>query len=185
MIKEYRIESVEVFSTRIYSQVPRESPTVCEKEPGLVKKLTIISLSFILAVLVFTSCSTVTGGQSENNNVELYKEAIYTYYNAILETDVEALLDSMDPAGPIYPDDAAIQELQNTSGYTYTGEVIIEELFIVEESDTRAIIDVTLFSRIDYENNGDFWEKTSYLTIELSFIDDLWRIFNINNENPE
>ncbi|MBN1692115.1 MAG: hypothetical protein JW845_01000 [Dehalococcoidales bacterium] len=146
-----------------------------------MKKLIIITLSLILAVLVFTSCSSVTGGQSENNDVELYKEAIYTYYNAILETDVEALLDSMDPAGPIYPDDAAIQELQNTSGYSYTGEVIIEELSVFEENDTRALMDVTLFSRIDYANDGNFFEKTSYLTIELSFVDDLWRIYNVNN----
>lgn len=150
-----------------------------------MKKLIMIILSLMLPVLVFASCATVTGGQSENNDVELYKEAIYRYYNAIFDTDVEALLDSMDPSGPIYPDDETIQNLYAGSIGEYTGEVIIEEIFVVEESDTRALIDITLFSRIDYTNEGEYWESTSYLTIELSFINDLWRIFNVNNERPD
>ncbi|MBN1161703.1 MAG: hypothetical protein JXA17_07150 [Dehalococcoidales bacterium] len=150
-----------------------------------MKKLITIILCFILPVLVFTSCSAVTGGQSEINDVELYKEAIYRYYDAIFDTDVEALLNSMDPSGPIYPDDEAIQNLYASSVGEYTGEVIIEDIFIVEESDTRALLDITLFSSVDYNNQGDFWEKTSYLTIELSFFNDLWRIFNVNNESPD
>jgi hypothetical protein len=147
-----------------------------------MKRFFITSLGLILSALVFTSCSSITGASAESNE-ELYKAAIERYYNSIFHYDVDALLDSLDPIGLIYPDAATIEELRATTNETALhGEALVKDLTILEESATRAKVKVTLFLSVDFDNNGEFDEETYYPTFELTFKDGIWRIFNVTVE---
>ncbi|OGN97087.1 MAG: hypothetical protein A2Y89_05885 [Chloroflexi bacterium RBG_13_51_18] len=144
-----------------------------------MKKVLNITLCFILFALVFTSCSTVTGGSSENNDEELYAAAIERYFNSVLQADLDTFLDSLDPLGRLYPAPEAIEQLrESASESALPGEAYVEEITTVEESTSRAIVDVALFMRIDFDKNGEFYEETANLTFELTFKDGVWRIFD-------
>jgi len=143
-----------------------------------MKRLILINLCFILFALVFTSCSVVTGA-SGNDNDTLYKAAIERYFNSIIHADIEILLDSTDPLSYLYPGPDVIEELRATwKEYAAPGETVVKELTILEESATRALVKANLFIRADFENIGEFDEITSIQTIELTYKNGVWRIFN-------
>jgi len=139
----------------------------------------LISLGLILLALIFASCSSITGGAVESNE-ELYKAAIERYYVAVINYDVDTVLDCLDPLGPAYPDAASIDQLRADAidKTSPAGEVIVKKLVTLEESGSRATVKVTLFMNVDFDNNGEFFEQTYYPTFELTFKDGLWRIFN-------
>jgi hypothetical protein len=142
-----------------------------------MKRFFIISSSLILSVLIFTSCATITG-QGPENNEGLYKAAIERYYNAVLQVDVDTFLDSLDPLGPLYPNDTYIKQLRDKAvNGAYPGEVAVKELTVLEESDTRAKVKVTLFIRVDVDRSGNFYEDTFTPTFDLTCKDGVWRIF--------
>jgi hypothetical protein len=141
-----------------------------------------IALSLILLAAVFPSCSSITGGAEDKD--ELYKEAIERYYVAVISYDVDTLLDCLDPLGPAYPDVTYIEQLRaDAVGKTSPpGEILVKKLITLEESGTRAIVKVTLYMNVDFDNNGEFFEETYYPTFELTFKEGLWRIFSASVE---
>ena len=143
-----------------------------------MKTISVIILCFILPVLVFTSCSTITGGTPESNE-DLYKAAIERYYNSLLQLDVDDFLDSLDSRGPLYPDEATIEQMRDeAANSSLTGEVVVNELMILEESNNWVRVKAELFMSIDFSNSGEPFEETIYPTFELTLIDGKWRVFN-------
>ena len=143
-----------------------------------MKTISVIILCFILPVLVFTSCSTIAGGTPESNE-ELYKAAIERYYNSLLQLDIDSFLDSLDPRGPLYPDADTIDQMRaEADTSSLAGEVVVNELMILEESNNWVRVKAELFMSIDFSNSGEPFEETIYPTFELTLIDGKWRVFN-------
>jgi len=143
-----------------------------------VKNLFSITLGLVLLTLIFTSCSLITGASTESNE-ELYKAAIERYFNSIIQADTDSLLDSTDPLSYLYPSADVIEELRaEWKEYAAPGEAIVKELTTLEESATRATVKANLFIRADFDKNGEFDEITSNQTIELTYKNGVWRIFD-------
>lgn len=129
-------------------------------------------------VLLFTSCSSITGGSSGSNE-EQYKATIERYYTSIMNSDIDTFLDCLDPLGPMYPDAATIEQLRaESANNSLPGEAIVKKITILEESGTRAKVKVMLFMSIDFDRDGKFDEETFYPTFDLTFKDGVWRVFN-------
>lgn len=143
-----------------------------------MKKISAVVLSLTLMVLLFTSCSSITGG-GPGNNEELYKAAVERYYNSIIKLDIDTFLDSLDPLGPLYPDSSTIEQLRDEAAKnTPDGKAEVKETTIIEESGTRATVKVALFLSIDFAGDGEFVEETFYPTFDLTLKDGVWRVFN-------
>jgi hypothetical protein len=139
----------------------------------------------MLFVLVFTSCSSNSGGTSsvQNDNNALYKAAIERYFNAYIKADLDTLLDSLDPEGLLYPEPETIQNLRDTAeSSAVEGEAVVKDITVLEESSVKAKVKATVYMRIDMSGSGDFQEDTSDVTFDLSFKDGTWRLYNATNE---
>jgi hypothetical protein len=135
--------------------------------------------------LILAACApgAVTSAPSVSPTPDLkavYTAAIERYFNAYIQADLDALLDSMDPAGPLYPDAAAIEQLRATAGQNaLEGEALVTALTVLEESADAASVQATLAIRVDVAGDGNFEEQTGNLTCELKFSDGKWRIYNM------
>ena len=110
----------------------------------------------------------------------LYKVAIERYFNAYIKADVDTLLDSLHPDGPMHPQPAAIKQLRATaSGNALPEEAVVKDITVVEESADKAQVKVTLFMRVDINKNGSFQEETSHPICELRLKAGKWRLFNV------
>ena len=97
-----------------------------------------------------------------------------------MKADLDTLLDSLDPNGPMYPQPAAIKQLRSTaSGNALQGSAVVKDLSVLEESPDKARVRVTLFMSVDIYSNGNFREETSHPTCELRLKDGKWRLFNM------
>ena len=118
-------------------------------------------------------------GRSATDNRTVYKDAIERYFNAYMKADIDGLLASLHPEGPMYPEPAAIQQLRNTaSGNALPGEAVVKQIEILEEGEAEARVRVSLLMRVDIGNSGNFREETSHLTCELRKHYEEWRLFN-------
>ena len=145
-----------------------------------MKKLLLIALGLMLFSLALPSCSSDTGSAGIGaDNTLLYKIAIERYINAYIRADLDTVLDSLDPDGPMYPDPEEIQHLQDTAAESsLEGEASVTDLTILEESSNRARVRVTIFMRLDLYGEGNFEEDTSEVTIELTLKDGKWRLYD-------
>ncbi|OGN99771.1 MAG: hypothetical protein A2Y58_03950 [Chloroflexi bacterium RBG_13_51_52] len=145
-----------------------------------------VILSLVLILLVLPSCSS-NGSSAENDyntdNSLLYKTALERYFNAYIQADLDALLDSLDPDGPLYPDPDDIQNLRDTAaGNSYEGKVVVSDISILEEGDGRARIKAKLYMAIDLYDNGQYQEQESYFIFELTLKGGKWRLNNAIEE---
>jgi hypothetical protein len=154
-----------------------------------MKRFFAVTLSIMLLVSVLASCSSNTdipGSTISNTAVDnkvLYKVAIERYFNAYIKADLDTVLDSLDPDGPLYPGPDAIEQLRDTAGGSAVeGEAVIQDLTVLEESASSARVKATLFMRVDLNNTGNFQEETDYPICELRFKDGMWRLFNVETE---
>ncbi len=132
--------------------------------------------------MIFTSCSSITGGPSGNTK-ELYKAAIERYYNSVIQADTDTFLDSIDPLSSLYPPPDVIETLRtNWEDSAALGEAVVQELTIIEESAARAKVKAKVLLRVDLEQDGEFNEDTIFPTFELTFKDGTWRIFSTKVE---
>lgn len=117
------------------------------------------------------------------DNTPLYKAAVERYFNAYIQADLDTLLDSLDPQGPMYPQPAAIEQLRaSTSGNALQGEAVVKDLTVIEDSTDTARVNVTLYMRVDVNSNGNFQEETSAVICELRFKDGKWRLYNVETQ---
>jgi len=144
-----------------------------------MKKLIMITLSFILSVLIFTSCSSSINLPTEEDDTLLYKDTIERYLNALIQADTDAFLDSLDPGGPLYPGPEAIEQLRDTASESaLQGEAVVDNLSVIEKLTDRVQVRAEVFSRVDMYDTGDFEEETSYFTFELTFVNGKWLIYD-------
>jgi hypothetical protein len=139
-----------------------------------MKKIIIITLCFVFIISGCISCSSGTSDASA-----LYKEVIEQHLNALIQSDTDAYLSSLDPNGPFYPGPEAIQELRDTeSEVTLIGEASVENLSVIEESANRAQVRATIFTRFDLHNTGEFTENTADFLFELTLVNGKWLIYS-------
>ncbi len=120
-----------------------------------------------------------TTGESATDSKTVYKAIIERYFNAYMKADLDGLLASLHPGGPMYPKRAAIQQLRSTaSGNALPGEAVVKSIEILEEGESKARVKATLFMRADIHKNGNFREETSHPTCELRKYDGQWRLFS-------
>jgi hypothetical protein len=123
------------------------------------------------------------GATTATDNEVLYKVAIERYFNSYIKADLDNLLDSLHPDGPMYPSPAAIEQLRATaSSNALQGRAEVKDITVLEEGADRARVKVTLFMRVDVNGNGTFQEETSYPTCELRLKDGKWRLFNAETQ---
>ncbi len=123
--------------------------------------------------------TTTKAGDDTTSNKASYVEAIERYFNAYMKADPDALLDSLDPDGPMYPSSSAIQQLRSTAkGNAVHGEATVKDASILSESSKKAVVKVSLFMRVDIYGDGNFREETSLTTCELRLSNGKWRLYN-------
>ena len=147
-----------------------------------MKKLLIVALSLTLFILVLPSCSSCTSTEGNSSNIDnslVYKATIERYMNAYIRADLDTVLDSLDPDGPMYPSPGEIQEFQDTAAESsLEGEASITDITILEESSDHARVQVTVYMKIDLYGGGNYEEDTTEGIFELTLKDGNWRIYN-------
>jgi hypothetical protein len=110
----------------------------------------------------------------------IYKVAIEHYFNAYIKADIDNLLDALHPDGPMYPQPAAINQLRSSANENaLKGNAVAKDISIIEESIDKVRVKITLFMRVDVNNNGNFQEETAYPTCELRLKNGKWRLFKV------
>jgi len=126
---------------------------------------------------------TVTATSAPADNTPLYKAAVERYFNAYLQADLDSLLDSLDPQGPMYPQPAAIEQLRTSAGgNALQGEAVVKDLTVITDNTDTARVNVTISMRVDVNGNGNFQEETDVVICELRFKDGMWRLYNVETQ---
>jgi hypothetical protein len=140
-----------------------------------------IILLTVFAAAIPMPLSTALGQSGENDKT--YKSAVERYFNAYMKADLDTLLDSLDPAGPMYPKPAAIAQLRATAaGNAVPGEAAVKQLTVVEPNNQKAIVKMTMVIRADLNRTGNYQTETSHPTCELRSNGGKWRIFNCSTK---
>lgn len=138
-----------------------------------MKRVVAVILCLMMLIPVFTACSSNNVASNSQNTSEIYKTTIDDYYQAYVNADIDAMLKLIDPAGPLYPDESAIQQYRNNpDANKIDGEIKVDSLTILSENISTAKVQVVLYMHAgSYENslNGTF---------ELSFKNGVWLIFS-------
>jgi hypothetical protein len=140
----------------------------------------VLGLVFVTSLLC--SCGGTPPGvtaPSATGGMAAYKTAIERYFNSYIQADVENLLDSMDPDGPLYPGPDAIEKLRSTAaGGAVPGSTEVTGISVIEESADSARVQATVFMRADLEGTGTFTEDTQDVVCELRLKDGTWRLYS-------
>jgi hypothetical protein len=152
---------------------------------GQARSRILVRLVLGLVVVVCLLCSCDSGAPANTqagtatDNTAIYKAAIERYFNAYMQADVDTLLDSMDPDGPMYPAPDAIEQLRSTaSGGAVPGTTEVTDISVIEESTDSARVQATVFVQADLDGTGTFTEETQEVIAELRLGDGTWRLYN-------
>ncbi len=143
-----------------------------------MKKIITVVLSLILLTGIFSvACSSGSGGGANTN---AYKAAIDRYFQAYLDTDVDATLESMDTDSPLYPSAETIEAARSSEDVVIKGEITVNNLVVVTESLTQATVKADIYRHVDIGETGNWEEDTTNLVFDLTYKNGAWRIYNIN-----
>lgn len=142
-------------------------------------------LSAAALQIVFASPNAAVQGAQPPSGLsataEEFRVVVEQYFNSYMKADLDRMLATLHPEGPMYPSESAIKQLRDTAkGNAVPGEAKASDVKVTELNDATAIAKMTLKMRADVQRNGNYREQTSVITVQMRKLDRNWRIWKID-----
>ena len=112
---------------------------------------------------------------------EEIRATVEQYFNSYMKAELDRMLGTLHPAGPMYPQEWAIKQLRDAAaGNAVRGDAKASDVKVTELGDTTAMAKMTMKMRADVERRGVYREEISVLTVEMRKFAGHWRIWNID-----
>ena len=112
---------------------------------------------------------------------EEFRAITEQYFNSYMGADVDRMLATLHPQGPMNPAEWAIKQLRDTAkGNAVPGEAKASDVKVTELNDATASVKMTLKMRADVQHNGNYREQTSVITVQMRKLGRDWRIWKID-----
>lgn len=147
------------------------------------RSLLLLSATALLIVLAGSpnAVAQPPSGPSAATAAEEFRAVVEQYFNSYMKADVDHLLATLHPQGPMYPAESAIKQLRDTAkGNAVPGEAKASDVKVTELNDATASAKMTLKMRADVQRNGNYREQTSVITVQMRKLDRNWRIWKID-----
>ena len=114
---------------------------------------------------------------------EQFRVLTEKYFISYMKAQLDPMLATLHPQGPMYPQEWAIKRLRETAqGNAVPGEAKASAVKVLDLGETTARAQMTMKMRADVMHNGNYSEQTALLTVEYHKLGNEWRIWKIEKK---
>jgi len=112
---------------------------------------------------------------------EQFRLTVETYFNCYMHAELDPMLGTLHPDGPMYPEKWALDQLRTSAASgAVSGSARVFDVRVTDISATSATASMKVEMRVDVQKNGNYQQQTSPIVVQMRKHDGQWRIWKID-----